>query len=508
MRVRSRHIRGSPLNVMDQETRTQLRLSGECSDLTVQVGTRKFSLHKFPLIVCSDYFKCLVKSGMSDSRSVELNELPGGEATMELIADFCYGLPISLTLENISHVMCAANYLQIRNLTAMCRPKLDQLIEESTSNCFKILSYCIDIELSAEVAGVTDSCTTALVEYLQQIIPGDRPGTMVKQTRQEYTGMLASWNRVSPEPTTEPETIAGWVDEMSHLPIKWTTSVIKQLNAAPRKWDELPTKLTDHLLNHNAAHGSTSGEEFVSLLEASSLAPRKSYGSVFEALEKMMVTERECQTRQVTTSRGKVRQLRSTSVSKSGSANPGNCRNSDGLSDGDIRNILKYIDFSKLSQEALERATQNERIPRDLILKEVLSVCSQLRTQLHHCKCTTIMERISGRWSAENEILEVTHRSTRFDKRELQLRTKRKNGSWLCTPQSIKEGEVYVPISVLPRENSHPENKQQPAAKRKKLVFPVAAENPRVLISSAGDQLLTLRHPNRLNFVQWRKQTD
>ena len=143
-----------------------------------------------------------------------------------------------------------------------------------------------------------------------------------------------------------------------------------------------------------------SGEEFVLLLEASSLAPRKSYDSVFEAFEKTMVTERECQTSQVTTSRGRVHQLRSTSVSESGSANPGNCRNSDELSDDDIRNILKYIDFSKLSQGALERATQNERIPRELILKEVLSVCSQLRTQLHHCKCTTIMGRISGRWSA------------------------------------------------------------------------------------------------------------
>ena len=95
---------------------------------------------------------------------------------------------------------------------------------------------------------------------------------MVRQARQVNRGRLASWNRVSPEP----ETIARWVDEMSHLPIKWATCVLEQLNAR-RKWNELPTKLTDHLLNHNAAHGSMSGEEFVLLLEICSLAPRKFY---------------------------------------------------------------------------------------------------------------------------------------------------------------------------------------------------------------------------------------
>ena len=55
--------------------------------------------------------------------------------------------------------------------------------------------------------------------------------------------------------------------------------------------------------------------------------------------------------------------------------------------------------------------------------------------------------------------------------------------------------------TVLPKENSHPEDKQ-PAAKRKKLVFPVAAENPPVLISSAGDELLTLRQSNKRTFVR------
>ena len=34
----------------------------------------------------------------------------------------------------------------------------------------------IELQLSAEAARVTARCTTALVEYLQQIIPGDSPG--------------------------------------------------------------------------------------------------------------------------------------------------------------------------------------------------------------------------------------------------------------------------------------------------------------------------------------------
>lgn len=72
----------------------KLRSTGDLSDLTVQIGDRRLALHRFPLIARSNYFRCLQRSGMSDNAHVTLDGFPGGPATMELIADFCYNVPI------------------------------------------------------------------------------------------------------------------------------------------------------------------------------------------------------------------------------------------------------------------------------------------------------------------------------------------------------------------------------------------------------------------------------
>ena len=52
---------------MDPEALKELRSSGELSDFSVQVGKRMFRLHKVVMLAASDYFKGLLRSGMSDS---------------------------------------------------------------------------------------------------------------------------------------------------------------------------------------------------------------------------------------------------------------------------------------------------------------------------------------------------------------------------------------------------------------------------------------------------------
>ena len=74
---------------------------------------------------------------MSDANHVPLHDLPGGEETMELVADFCYDLPVKdrLTVKNIGHVMCALHYLQMKSFTSECLSKLNQIAGESLVNC-------------------------------------------------------------------------------------------------------------------------------------------------------------------------------------------------------------------------------------------------------------------------------------------------------------------------------------------------------------------------------------
>ena len=52
---------------------------------------------------------------------------------MDLIVDFCYSVPVvsRLTVENIGHVMCAADFLRMTAVTAQCTKKLTKLTEAS-----------------------------------------------------------------------------------------------------------------------------------------------------------------------------------------------------------------------------------------------------------------------------------------------------------------------------------------------------------------------------------------
>ena len=151
---------------MDQ---SELRSSGEFSDLTVQIGGQQLHLHRFPLVACSNYFRGLQRSGMGDTALVTLDHLPGGYDTMNLIADFCYGVPIGdkLTTKNIGHVTCAAFYLQMSgsdNLSEICQSKLKKLTSD-VSNCLEILVNCTEIAEVAQSEGVSTFCVKAVVEH-------------------------------------------------------------------------------------------------------------------------------------------------------------------------------------------------------------------------------------------------------------------------------------------------------------------------------------------------------
>ena len=71
-----------------------------------------------------------------------------------------------------------------------------------------------------------------------------------------------------------------------------------------------------------------------------------------------------------------------------------------------------------------------------------------------------------------------------------------------------RRGGLRTYFSTYERKQSSRGQTTTSSKKEGAIVFPVAAENPRVLISSAGDQLLTLRRLYRMNCIRWRKQTD
>jgi hypothetical protein len=89
----------------------EYRESGFLSDLTVEVGKQRFRLHKLVMASSSKYFCGLVQSEMSDSNHVSIPELPGGEQSMELVADLDWVFGSSV-LKDIG-INCKRKFFQL-----------------------------------------------------------------------------------------------------------------------------------------------------------------------------------------------------------------------------------------------------------------------------------------------------------------------------------------------------------------------------------------------------------
>ena len=72
----------------------KFRETGELSDITVVVDGKENRLHKFPLFIKSDFFRVLARSKISEKDRVELADFPGGDATFQLVANYCYNIKV------------------------------------------------------------------------------------------------------------------------------------------------------------------------------------------------------------------------------------------------------------------------------------------------------------------------------------------------------------------------------------------------------------------------------
>ncbi|CAL9759287.1 unnamed protein product [Musa acuminata subsp. burmannicoides] len=124
-------------------------LSDVSSDLTVEVGTSSFPLHKFPLVSRSGKIRKLV-SEAKDSKVTRINlqGTPGGAEAFELAAKFCYGVHIELDLSNAAMLSCAAHYLEMteefaeKNLELRAEIFLKEVVFSNNLNSITVLHHC------------------------------------------------------------------------------------------------------------------------------------------------------------------------------------------------------------------------------------------------------------------------------------------------------------------------------------------------------------------------------
>ncbi|KAD6795332.1 hypothetical protein E3N88_06228 [Mikania micrantha] len=157
------------------------------TDIIINVGDAKFYLHKFPLLSKSARLQKLVANtneGVGNGDEIDIPDIPGGPASFELCAKFCYGMTITLNAYNVVNARCAAEYLEMHetmergNLiykidvfltSSVFRSWKDSIIVLQTTKSMmmlaeelKLVSHCIDAitsKVSVDVSKVDWSYT-------------------------------------------------------------------------------------------------------------------------------------------------------------------------------------------------------------------------------------------------------------------------------------------------------------------------------------------------------------
>ncbi|KAK0052020.1 BTB/POZ domain-containing protein [Biomphalaria pfeifferi] len=160
---------------------SKFRDSGEFSDITIEVESTQFNLHKFPLCAKSEYF-CEVaklKSVGSSPSKVTLKDFPGGKETFAKISDFCYNMPLKLTKDNIVETRVAAGYLKMSgsgNLIEVSDKCLNEMLtsarlSRSDATITELLIHCTEVGDLADSEGVVDVCIESLVDCWTKKFP-------------------------------------------------------------------------------------------------------------------------------------------------------------------------------------------------------------------------------------------------------------------------------------------------------------------------------------------------
>ncbi|KAL7151194.1 hypothetical protein ABFS83_04G015200 [Erythranthe nasuta] len=128
---------------------TEWPISDVSSDLTIEVGSASFALHKFPLVSRSGRIrKLLMESKDSKISRLNLSGVPGGPHAFEQAAKFCYGVNIDISLANIATLRCAAHFLEMteeyseKNLESRTEAYLKDTILPSIPNSITVLHHC------------------------------------------------------------------------------------------------------------------------------------------------------------------------------------------------------------------------------------------------------------------------------------------------------------------------------------------------------------------------------
>ena len=69
---------------------------------------------------------------MPDFRSLVITDFPGGPAAFEVVAKYCYGIDVELTVENLAHVYCASRAMRVADMEKSTEQFLSSVVLQAS----------------------------------------------------------------------------------------------------------------------------------------------------------------------------------------------------------------------------------------------------------------------------------------------------------------------------------------------------------------------------------------
>ncbi|GJN40067.1 hypothetical protein PR202_gb29234 [Eleusine coracana subsp. coracana] len=223
------------------------------ADLIIQVNNTKYQLHKFPLLLKCGLLQRLCSDSEEEPVPVALHDIPGGEASFELCAKFCYGISISINASNLVPAMLAARFLRMTE--AVSKGNLVAKLETFFDSC--VLQGWKDsvaaLQAAWRVTGWTESrvvqpCIDSIVEKI--LTPPSKVTWSYTYTRPGYTrrahqSVPKDW----------------WTEDVSELDLEVFRSVLSTVRASrllppPLIGEALHVYACKHLVDPLRAAGS------------------------------------------------------------------------------------------------------------------------------------------------------------------------------------------------------------------------------------------------------------
>ena len=198
-------------------TLNEQRKFGLLCDITVIVEGFELLAHKAVLAACSSYFSGIITDPANVSHNIVLELSSISKIGMESLLEFAYTSKLTLSKDNIDHVLSAAKELEMKNLEYSCLDFLKQ----------KLLSESSEVALSGSCTEGKKVCKNSTISR-KLVVPSMKVNSVQAPTSTTTQCCRESKKIPSSQSCTQPAVVPGGCPLMAQLSLNPKPSLAVQ----------------------------------------------------------------------------------------------------------------------------------------------------------------------------------------------------------------------------------------------------------------------------------------